>query len=337
MLTSENTEPATDISAPSRFPMIRTAGGEILRRGGGVIVLVAAIGLFTGLAPSTFLTGRTMSSLLSAEPVDIAVALAALMPLVAGEFDLSVGYILGFADVLTARLLEAHWPLVACVIGAVVAAALLGAVNAFLVTIVGMDAFIATLGSGFILGGVILLLTNSSVITITNATLGNVTFHSIGDIPYSLFYVLAISLLIFYLIDHTVFGRFLRATGANADAARLAGLDVRRLKGISFILGGSLAGIAGVLNLGAIGSAYPTVGPDYLLPAFAAAFLGSTMFRPGVFNVEGLLVGSLLLVVGVTGLGLVGAPAWVEPVFDGAILLIAIGVSFRSRRRAFTT
>lgn len=309
--------------------------GEILRRGGGVIVLIAAIVLFIGLAPNTFPTGRTLSSLLSSEPVDICIGLAALVPLIGGEFDLSVGYILGFSDVVVCKLASsAHWPLALCVIIGLLVGVSVGAINAVLVTIVGMDAFIATLGSGFVLNGIILLLTGSNVLNLPSATLGNITYNTFADIPYSLVYVLVLAAIMFYVLDHTIFGRFLRATGANSDAARLAGLSVRRLKATSFIIGGLLAGFAGVLDLGQVGSAYPTIGPEFLLPAFAAAFLGSTMFRPGVFNVEGLLVGSLLLVVGVTGLGLVGAPTWVQPVFDGGVLIIAVGISFQSRRRA---
>jgi ribose transport system permease protein len=308
---------------------------KIMSHYGGVVVVVLLLILFSALLPHTFFTSNTVSALLSSMPVDLCIALAALVPLVAGEFDLSIGYMLGISDALVSYLsVYHHVPLLLCLLAALVAGTLIGLVNGILVTVVRIDSFIATLASGFVLSGVILAITGGNIVTLTTQALTKGTFDGVGFVPYALIYTLAGAALLFYLIDHTPFGRYLRATGSNKDAARLSGLDTGRLKLWAFVIGGLLAAAAGILNLGQVGSTDPTVGPEFILPAFAAVFLGATMFRPGSFNVQGLIVGSFLLVIGVTGLGELGAPSWFEPVFDGGVLIVAVGYSYRAQSRS---
>jgi ribose transport system permease protein len=308
---------------------------NVMGQFGGVVVLILLLALFSAMKPETFLTVSTLSSLLSSVPVDVCIALAALLPLVAGEFDLSIGYTLGVSSCLVSYLnATAGMNIVAAMVIAVAAGVAIGFINGFLVTALKIDSFIATLATGFVLSGVIIAITNGNIITLSGLALTNATYNGFGPFPYALFYAVAGAAVVYYLVDHTPYGRYLRATGANSNAARLSGLDVPRLKVTSFVLAGLLASLAGILNLGQVGSADPTVGPAFLLPAFAAVFLGSTMFRPGQFNVQGLLVASLLLLVGVTGLGEVGAPSWVEPVFDGGVLLVAVAFSYGVQKRS---
>jgi ribose transport system permease protein len=258
-----------------------------------VLVLVLVIVAFSIWLPSTFPTRDTVDALLSSLPVNIGVALAALIPLVAGEFDLAVGYTLGISSVMVAWCTGQGLPLGVAILLALALGLGIGVVNGFLVVGVGINSFIATLGTGTVISGVILQLTGGNVLSKVPTSLLSATFHTVGGVPYALFYVLVLAVIVAYVLDHTPLGRFLRQ----------------------------------------VGSAYPTIGPEFLLPAFAAAFLGATMFRPDTFNVPGLLVASLLLVVGVAGLSQGGAPSWVTPIFDGGVLVVAVGVSVRGLRR----
>jgi ribose/xylose/arabinose/galactoside ABC-type transport system permease subunit len=137
-----------------------------------------------------------------------------------------------------------------------------------------------------------------------------------------------------FLLTHTPYGRGLYAIGSNPRSARLVGLGVERIVIIAFVIAGGLSGVVGVLQLARAGSATADAGTNLLFPALAAAFLGATAVRPGFFNVMGTIIGVLFVAVSVSGLTLSGAAAWVSPVFNGAALLVAVGLStYLGRRR----
>jgi ribose transport system permease protein len=138
---------------------------------------------------------------------------------------------------------------------------------------------------------------------------------------------IGLAIALFYLLEHTAIGRALYATGGSERVAFLAGLRTRRLKIAAFVASGLLVGCAAIFSLGQDGSATPGYGADQLLPAYAAAFLGVTTYRGGRYNVVGTMVGLLLLGIGFNGLSLYGVPFWVEPVFNGGVLLIAVLVA----------
>jgi ribose transport system permease protein len=133
--------------------------------------------------------------------------------------------------------------------------------------------------------------------------------------------------VLWYLTERTPVGRQVVSIGLNKEAARLMGIRTRGLVVASFVTSGLLAGFAGVLLLGRVGSASSGVGPTFLLPALAAGFLGATAIKVGRFNVVGTVIAVALVAVGLNGLQLNGVPVWVEPVFDGAVLAVAVGAS----------
>ena len=149
----------------------------------------------------------------------------------------------------------------------------------------------------------------------------------IAGLPLPVFYMFAAIIVFTYVMGHTPFGRYLYALGGGREAARLAGLDTGRLTIAAFVVAGLMAGIAGVVGTAALGAAHPDVGAQYLLPAFAACFLGATTITPGRFNVPGTVVALFLLAVGITGLQQLGAPLWVGPVFNGLALVVAVGLA----------
>ncbi|TQJ30917.1 ABC transporter permease [Microbacterium sp. SLBN-146] len=290
-----------------------------------VIFLLVLIAVFSMVAPTLFPTWSNFQAIANNQAVPAILALAVILPLAAGEFDLSVGATLGFTSVLTAWASIGGVPLVPAILLGIGAGAIIGAVNAFLVVKVRVSAFIATLGMGTLLSGGNLLLTNGSVLFEgIDEGLTVIARSRFLGLPLTFYYLIVIALILWLLLERTPFGRYLAATGLGRAPARLAGVPTNAYLAIAFIGAGALAGVAGVLQTGTVGSASPSTGPAFLLPAYAAAFLGATTIRRGRFNVWGTMVGVLVLAVGVSGLNLLGAPFWVAPVFNGLALLLAV-------------
>jgi ribose transport system permease protein len=295
------------------------------------LILVAAFAL---ALPDQFPTWANTRTILSNQAIPGLLALAVIIPLVAGEFDLSVGATLGFSSVVSAYLASHGTPVVVVLLVALGVGVAVGIVNGFLVTVVGVGAFIATLGIGTVLAGGNLLVTQGSVISQNiPAGLTDISQTEVLGLPIVCFYVLAMALLLYYLLEWTPFGRYMQATGQGRDAARLTGVRTKRWLFLSFVVAGLIAGLAGFLQTARIGSAAPTVGPEFLLPAYAAAFLGATTIHPGRFNVWGTIIGVLVLAVGISGLTLAGAPFWVPSVFNGGALVVAVSAATLMSRR----
>jgi ribose transport system permease protein len=221
------------------------------------------------------------------------------------------------------------------VLAAVLCGALVGSINAFLVVGIGVNAFIATLGTATILAGLNLLVTGGSTLFQgIPAGLRELATGTLLGLPFTVYYFLAGALILWYLMEHTPFGRLLRATGMGREAARLTGVRTSRFLASSFIIAGAIAGLCGALQVARIGSATASVGPEFLLPAYAAAFLGSTTIKRGLFNIWGAVVGTFVLAVGITGLTFAGAPFWVPNVFNGAALIIAVSAAVLVGKRA---
>lgn len=314
---------ATTSAAPK--PARRNFAQQIMGNYAIVIFLLVLIALFSMIAPTLFPTWSNFQAIANNQAVPAILALSVILPLAAGEFDLSVGAILGFTSILTAWATINGAPLAVAILVGVVAGALIGAVNAFLVVKIRVSAFIATLGMGTLLSGGNLLLTNGSVLFegIDQGLVYLAQSRFLG-LPLTFYYLIVLALILWLLLEHTPFGRYLTATGLGRAPARLAGVPTNYYLAMAFILAGAIAGFAGVLQTGTVGSASPSTGPAFLLPAYAAAFLGATTIRRGRFNVWGTLVGVLVLAVGVSGLNLLGAPFWVAPVFNGLALLLAV-------------
>ena len=302
--------------------------------------LLIAIAVFFSLYPASagsFPTTANLSVLTGNQAVIMCLAAALLLPLIAGHFDFSVGATTAISSVMCAALQSSGGvgPMV-YIPASVALGTTIGLVNGLMVSRLRMNSFVSTLGMATLLGGAIQWYTKGQVIT-AGIDPGLVAFGSgtwLG-LPRVVFVVLALLLVIWYVMSQTPFGRSLYAIGSNGRAAELVGIPVRRYSMLAFVGSGAIAGLAGVLLTARTGGATADNGTAMLFPALAAVFLGATAVQPGKFNVWGTVIGVLLVAASVSGLTLAGASDWVNPVFNGAALLVAVGLSsFLKNRHA---
>lgn len=307
--------------------------GTLATSYGVIAFLIVMIIAFSILLPATFPTLDNGKAILSDQSIPVILALAAILPLAAGEFDLSLGAVLGFSAITAIAVSNAGAPLPVVILVCLLVGALVGTVNAVLVVLVKVNAFIATLASATILSGLNLLVTGSSLLVLESNEFGALTVTKVMDLQVVLAYAIVLAIALYYVLEKTPFGRYLRATGMGRDAARLSGVRVDRYLAASFIAAGILAALAGALVASRGGTAAPSLGPEFLLPAYAAAFLGATTIKPGYFNVWGTVIGVVLLAVGSNGLTLMGAQTWVTNIFNGVALMVAVSASVLVGRR----
>lgn len=313
--------------APSS-PRAATATG-LLARGSIPIALVVAVAVFSLLRPETFPTQGNFDALVGTQATLLIVALAVTIVLAAGDFDLSVGAVVGLTMTVTAVLSVNHgwsWPLAA--LAALGAGAAVGGVNAFLVGVLGLNAFVSTLGTNTIVLGLTTGISGAQTVGPVPQGLSDVSSEKwLLGLPLVSLYGFVLVGILWYVLNHTPVGRYVFFVGGGIDVSRLAGLPVRAIKMGAFIAAAVLCALAGVLYAGQLGAADPTVGPSLLLPAYAAAFLGATTITPGRFNIWGTFFALYFVETCVTGLEQLGVPFWTESVFNGAILVIAIAFS----------
>ncbi|MFN3281433.1 MAG: ABC transporter permease [Tabrizicola sp.] len=302
---------------------------------GLVILMVGLILFFSALLPNTFPTLLNLRSILSDKAIIALLSLAAMIPMVAGRIDLTVGYGIVLWHILAISLQTMFglpWPLAVAVV--LLLGIVVGALNGLLVEVARIDSFIATLGTGTILYSIALWHTGG------RQMVGELpdAFYAINGtfvlgLPITAFYVLAITLILWVVLDYTPIGRYLYAIGANQRAAELNGIPTRKFVIGAFVTSGALTALAGVLLASKLRIGQASVGLEFLLPALVGAFLGSTTIKPGRVNVWGTIVGVMILAVGISGIQQFGGSFWVEPLFNGTTLLIAIGIAGYAQRK----
>ncbi|MFI5426588.1 ABC transporter permease [Aeromicrobium sp. UC242_57] len=343
----------TDLRGPGGSDMVQgtdevgsTTGHKKLERGvnevtrvavakyGLLAMLAIEIVVFLILAPDTFGTTANVSNILASQAILMIVTLGLTIPVLAGEFDVSVAHNLGFSMVLVGYLTVLHgWPLLPALVACVLAGALIGLINAVLVVKVGINSFIATIGVGTVLAGLTVQLSGTNVIPGLPEPLVKASSAEFLGLPLPVFYGLGLALILWVVYEWTPVGRRIMFVGAGREAARLAGVNVVRIRGGAFVASGVIASLAGLTLAGQFGASDPLIGSSYLLPAFAGAFLGATTIKPGRPNAWGTVIALYVLTVGVTGLQLLGAGPWVQDVFNGGALIVGVTIARLAARR----
>lgn len=305
------------------------------KRVSALYVLAVIIVVFSLWAPDTFPEAATVKQVLNGNAIIGLAALALAVPLAARCFDLSFAYTMSLAGVTAAHFVASeNWSLPMAVGAALVVSLFVGVINAFVVVIMRVDSLIGTLATGSIIQAFITFVTGE--VPITDAKLfgafSDIGQKTIGGLILPVYYMLLVAVIVWYVLEHTAIGRRIYATGFNTEAARLTGIKTKRIQFCSFLISALIAGWAGVSLAAVLGSGSPTAGTPYLLPAFAAAFLGATQIKPGRFNAWGTLLGVITLGAGTTGLALAAAPAWASNMFTGVVLIAALAVTTVQRK-----
>jgi ribose transport system permease protein len=296
-----------------------------VERFSGLYLGLIFIVIFGFLRPELFLTTATMHTIASQQAITAMLAFAVLIPLAAGVFDLSIGATITLSAVLVVQLQSKSgygmWTAIAISVGV---GLIIGLINGFIVVKLKVSSFIATLGSATIIAAVQQILSNQSTPVPPNSqSWRNLTQHQVFGFQIVVLYVIALAFILWWFLEKAPAGRYIYASGGNADGARLTGIRVDRWVWLSFVISGSISAIAGVFYASLIGASL-NFGEALLLPAFAAAFLGSTQIKPGRFNVWGTLIAIYVLAIGVYGIQLLTTVTWLNEMFNGAALIIAV-------------
>jgi ribose transport system permease protein len=331
---ADRSSAAEAVRTPRPVLGARLVRGLGVDRIGAVYVWLLICVVFAVWVPSEFANVATAKQILNANAITALAALAVIVPLATRTFDLSFAFTMTLSGVTAAHFVAVGTPLgVAVLIGVLVGMAI-GVINAFVVVTMRIDSFIATLATGSLIQSFITMATGDTPIQDIKLAGGfaKIGQTDISGITLPVLYAIVVAFAIWYLLEHTATGRRLYATGFNPDAARLAGVRVERLRFVSLIVSGVLSGASGVVLASTLQSGAPSAGTPYLLPAFAAAFLGATQLKHGRFNSWGTIIAVLLLGTGTTGLGLASAPQWAANMFVGVVLIAALAVTGIQRR-----
>lgn len=304
-----------------------------------LVGLLVAVAILFSVLPSTsdtFPTAANIRTLVGNQAVIAIVAMGALIPLVANQWDLSVGAVAGLAAVMVASAMSSGTAVVLAIAFGLVLGLVAGLANALIITRGRVNAVIATLGMATILAGVITQKTGGLAVVSNIPTsvtdFGSANWLGIPRTAYALAFVAA---AVYYLLEFTPYGRYLYAMGSNPGASRLVGLRTRLLLGLTFVIAGGLSAAGGVIQVARAGGADPRVGDSFTLPALAAAFLSAASIRPGRYNVGGTLVAIFFLAVINNGLNLAGAAAYVSSYINGAALIVGVGLAaYFGRKRS---
>lgn len=303
----------------------------------GTLMLLAGMIVFFGIkAHAYFLTISNFENVFNAASLVAIIGVGLTLTLVVGEFDLSVGFASSFAGVVVVCFMSYYGiPLVLALILVLLCGTGIGILNGLLVTKVGINAVIATLGVGTILTGLEFLFAPIPIVTgippnFTKIALG----RAFLTVPNPVWIMCVVLLILWLILNKTDLGMKMQAVGGNIEAARLAGIRVDRVKLFAFAAAGACAALTGFLLSSTIGSGTISAGDGYLLEAFAAVFLGSATLRNGEFHIFGTLVGVLIICVGFNGLSIINAPSSAQPIFEGVSLVMAVGISTLAQRYA---
>lgn len=330
---------AAGLARPKTGARIGSVALELGERYGILVAWAIVIAVFSMVAPRTFPTAANFQTIFGSQSVLLMLTMSLIVTFNAGEFDLSPGAALGFASTTFAYLnairgLSLEWSVVLVLVLAIG----FGLLNCLLIVGLGVPSAVATLGSGTLLTGLGLAL-SSQIIAGIDAGFVDLVRHRALGLPTAFYVALGCCFAVYYMLEHTPFGRHLIFVGRGRKVAQLAGVRVGLVRCLALVTSAVIAFSAGILLAGFTGSADPSSGPNLLLPAFAAAFLGETAIRPGHMNVWGSFAAVYFLVTGVTGLQLIGANGWVEQAFYGCALIVAVAIaqviSLGRSRRSF--
>lgn len=309
----------------------------VFARYGTIMGLVAMIVAFSLLSPRAFPTLNNFTNVLNQASLAMIIAGGLTLAVIIGELDLSIGFAASMHGILvTGLIVHDKLPIPLAILIVVALGAAIGLINGFIVTKMRVNSVIATLGVGTIITGCAFAYSSGVPIVagVPEAFLQLSLGRWLFGIPNNIVIMALVLGGLWVLVERTDVGQEIQAAGGNAAAARLAGINVDRIKMLGFVISGMCAALTGILLASRLGSGTTSAADSYLLTAFAAVFLGSATLRDGEFHVFGTLVGALIIAIGFNGLNIFGAPTFSQYVLQGSILIVAVGLSSLGRALA---
>ena len=317
---------------PAAVPRAKAALG-FLARYGTIVGLALMIATFSVISPVAFPTLANGVNVLNQASLAMIIAGGLTLAVIVGELDLSIGFAASMEGVLvTGLIVHTGLPIPVAILAVIGVGALIGLMNGLIVTKARVNSVIATLGMGTIIVG--LNFAYSSGVPIVAGVPEAFLDISLGrfyGIPHNIIIMVLVLGFLWFVVERTSVGQAIQAVGGNPAAARLSGINVDGIKILGFVVSGVCAAITGILLAARLGSGTTSAADSYLLTAFAAVFLGSATLRDGEFHVLGTFIGVLIIAIGFNGLAIFGAPTWTQFVFQGAILILAVGLSSLGR------
>lgn len=307
-----------------------------LGRYGALMLLATLVVVMSILEPDTFATSSNVINILNQSALSAIIAMGLTFTLVTGEFDLSIGNSASLSGVVACTLMLHHgYAIPLAIIAAVLVGAVIGLINGLVVTALGVNALVATLGVGTVAVGANYAVAGGLPVTLKDPdAFLEISLGRFLGVPYPVYIMIALALVAWFVLNRTVLGQSMQAVGGNPVAASLSGIRVDRVRVIAFVICGTLAGLTGVLLATRTGSAAVSAGDTYLLSAFAAAFFGSAVLRDGQFHIFGTIIGVITVAVGFNAIALLGMETYWQYLFQGIVLIVGVGVGTVSRRRA---
>jgi ribose transport system permease protein len=298
----------------------------------GVVVTLVVLFIVLSFTAKNFLTSGNLLNVLDQSTYLGIIAAAGTLVIIAGGFDLSVAGTFALAGVIAAKLATHGFdPTLALIIGGL-SGCVIGFLNGLFVARVGINPFITTLASGFIVSGIALVITGGSLILVTNPDFGTLGTSQVGSVTWEAIIFLAWAAIMAFLLARTIFGRYVYACGGNQEAARLSGIRVAAVRTTTFVLSGFAASLAGILSTSRVSTGQADAGQGLQLTAVAAVVVGGTSIWGGSGSVWRTVVGIFLLGLVSNGFNLLGINQVYGQVVFGAIVLMAATVDARLRR-----
>ncbi|GAB3966095.1 ribose ABC transporter permease RbsC [Actinoallomurus acanthiterrae] len=285
--------------------------------------MLLLVGVVLSFASPVFLTRTNLLNVGLAASVAALLAVGQTYVIILAEIDLSVGASLAFSAVVTALTLRAHGEVLALLAGVGVGVGI-GLINGLLVTRARMPSFIATLATMSVLSGMSLQVTSGNPIAVTDYGFQGIGQDRLAGIPVPVLIMVVVFAVFGFVLARTRFGRFVYATGDNAEAARLSGIRTQRVKVAAFVISGVLAALAGFILTARLSTAEPTAGTGLELEAIAAVIIGGTSLAGGRGTLLGTLVGALVLGVIDNGMNLLDVSPFLQDVVKGLVILLAV-------------
>ena len=290
--------------------------------------------LILALQSPYFLKLRNLKNILSYVSIAGTMSAGLTIVMLMGCMDLSQYSVMAMTGMFSAILIRAGVNPFFVIVFALVFGAVVGCINAFAVTKMRITPIIATIGIQLIARAIAYLSTGGVYLTVNNETFYTIGYSEFLGLPILVWVLLIVNIVMAFLLSNTSFGRKVFAVGGNAEACKLAGINVNRMKTLGYIASGVTAGLAAILCMSQVSAAYPTAGSGQELDCVAAVFLGGLAVGGGKGSILGTFIGVLVIAVLLNGMTLLSVNAYFQMLFKGLVLLIAVYIDQVRQMRA---